>query len=325
MAITGPCAFVDTWGAVIIGGIGGFVYYCSSRLILFGLKIDDPLDAAAVHAGCGAWGMIGGALLSSSELVEAWYGPLVDPGGNGDTTGTRPYGLFLGGGGRLLGAHVVYILVIAAWTSSIMTPFFYMLKKVGIMRVPASVEIAGLDVSYHGGSSYPGHEMHAMSMILDRPPPTTTKTTDLPSISGGLRLRNSMSRVSSGVSISGGGGGALHAIVEEAVMLALAEVERRGWEPPPPTLPQSLPQSQVQTMPILPTHYEEEECESDDDEFGSKIGSGGGGGGDDEGGGEEGAGDESERGGGNMNHDMMKSHSLAELQSAMQRQYSKTE
>ena len=39
-----------------------------------------------------------------------------------------------------------------------MTPFFILLYRSGIMRVPPEAEAAGLDVSYHGGSSYPGHQ-----------------------------------------------------------------------------------------------------------------------------------------------------------------------
>lgn len=36
-----------------------------------------------------------------------------------------------------------------------MTPFFIMLKKVGLFRVSPEVEAQGLDVSHHGGSAYP--------------------------------------------------------------------------------------------------------------------------------------------------------------------------
>jgi hypothetical protein len=42
----------------------------------------------------------------------------------------------MGGSGSLLAAHVLYILVIAAWVGAIMTPFFLLLKRAGLMRVP---------------------------------------------------------------------------------------------------------------------------------------------------------------------------------------------
>ena len=38
-----------------------------------------------------------------------------------------------------------------------MIPFWYLLKVVGLFRVPANEETVGLDASYHGGTAYPGH------------------------------------------------------------------------------------------------------------------------------------------------------------------------
>ena len=101
VAITGPCAFVQTWAAWIIGLGAGVLYYLASKFILYKLKVDDPLDAIAVHAVSGAWGMVGGALFAASDLVTAWYGP--QPGVSmADFTSTgqgqRYYGLFMGGG-----------------------------------------------------------------------------------------------------------------------------------------------------------------------------------------------------------------------------------
>jgi Amt family ammonium transporter len=55
VSITGSCPVVEGWAAVVIGFIGGFVYYGSSKLLLK-LKIDDPLDASPVHFFCGMWG-----------------------------------------------------------------------------------------------------------------------------------------------------------------------------------------------------------------------------------------------------------------------------
>lgn len=71
----------------------------------------------------------------------------------------------MGGNGSLLAAHLVYILVIAAWVLGIMLPFFYTLNWAGLMRVQPEVERDGLDVSYHGGSSYP-HERAASNIAL---------------------------------------------------------------------------------------------------------------------------------------------------------------
>jgi len=69
--------------------------------------------------------------------------------------GPKPhYGLFYGGGGRLLGCQVIGILVIAGWVIVNMTLFFGVFKFLGRLRISAEEEQAGLDVSKHGGSAY---------------------------------------------------------------------------------------------------------------------------------------------------------------------------
>jgi len=45
----------------------------------------------------------------------------------------------------------------AGWVLANMIPFWLLLKKVGLFRVPANEETVGLDESYHGGTAYPGH------------------------------------------------------------------------------------------------------------------------------------------------------------------------
>jgi Amt family ammonium transporter len=60
----------------------------------------------------------------------------------------------MGGGGRLLGAHIVMILVIAAWVSFTMGPLFLVLNKIGLLRISAEDEMAGMDQTRHGGFAY---------------------------------------------------------------------------------------------------------------------------------------------------------------------------
>ena len=48
---------MQPWAAIIIGILSGWVYVGASRLMSHVLKIDDPLDAVAVHGFCGAWGL----------------------------------------------------------------------------------------------------------------------------------------------------------------------------------------------------------------------------------------------------------------------------
>jgi ammonium transporter, Amt family len=158
VAVTGGCGYMRPWAGFITGVIGGFVYYGSSKLILHTMKVDDPVDAIAVHFFCGMWGLIACSAFASPELVAATAGDLVDADGELVGDGQRPYGFIMGGGsdgGKLLAAHIVYILALCAWTVGITLPFFFIIKKLGQFRVDPEVEAAGLDVSHHGGSAYP--------------------------------------------------------------------------------------------------------------------------------------------------------------------------
>ena len=87
------------------------------------------------------WGLIATGAFATESLVA---------------TGNN-YGFIMGGNGNLLACQIVIILAILAWTMGIMVPFFMILKKLNLFRVPPEVESAGLDVSHHGGSAYP-HE-----------------------------------------------------------------------------------------------------------------------------------------------------------------------
>lgn len=68
------------------------------------MQLDDPLDAIAVHAWNGTWGVIAVGFFAGQGLVTASYG--VDP----YTGNERQYGCFLGGDGKLLGAQIIYSL-----------------------------------------------------------------------------------------------------------------------------------------------------------------------------------------------------------------------
>ncbi|KAG1361888.1 ammonium transporter 1 member 2-like [Cocos nucifera] len=142
-AITAGCSVVDPWAAVICGFMAAWVLIGLNKLAAK-VKFDDPLEAAQLHGGCGAWGIIFTALFAREKYVNEVY--MGRPG--------RPYGLFMGGGGRLLGAHIVQILVIAGWVSCTMGPLFYALHLIGLLRISPEDEMAGMDLTRHGGSAY---------------------------------------------------------------------------------------------------------------------------------------------------------------------------
>ncbi|CAM8894433.1 unnamed protein product [Rhodiola kirilowii] len=142
-AITGGCAVVDPWAAVICGFVAAFVLIGFNKLAEI-CKYDDPLEAAQLHGGCGAWGIIFTGLFAKQAYVNEVY-----PG-----VANRPYGLLMGGGWRLLAAHVVQILTIAGWVSVTMGTLFYVLHKLQLLRIPQEEEMAGMDLTSHGGFAY---------------------------------------------------------------------------------------------------------------------------------------------------------------------------
>ena len=64
-------------------------------------------------------------------------------------------GVFYGGRGNLLGIQILGVLIEIAWVVTMTTILFVSLKLAGILRTPADVERAGMDVSKHGGYAYP--------------------------------------------------------------------------------------------------------------------------------------------------------------------------
>lgn len=106
------------------------------------VSYDDPLEAAQLHGGCGAWGLIFTGLFATKKYVGEVY------------QAGRPYGLLMGGGGRLLAAQVVEIVAIVGWVSVTMGGLFYGLKKGKLLRISREDEMAGMDLTRHGGFAY---------------------------------------------------------------------------------------------------------------------------------------------------------------------------
>ena len=58
VAITAPCAFVNSVAAVGIGAVAGLLLCISVLFVEQTLKIDDPVGAISVHGVNGAWGVL---------------------------------------------------------------------------------------------------------------------------------------------------------------------------------------------------------------------------------------------------------------------------
>lgn len=142
VSITASCAFVDGWAAIVIGFTGACFFLLVQAGVL-GLKVDDPLDAFAVHGACGFWGAMAAALFNR-QIHQAAAG-----------YSEEYWGLFYGGGGRLLAANLVGAIAVAAWTLALVVPVFFAMKVIGILRISAEEEMLGNDITKHGGVAYP--------------------------------------------------------------------------------------------------------------------------------------------------------------------------
>ncbi|CAI9107527.1 OLC1v1006900C1 [Oldenlandia corymbosa var. corymbosa] len=142
-AITGGCSVVDPWAAVICGFVAAWVLIGFNKLA-DKVGYDDPLEAAQLHAGCGAWGIIFTGLFATKKYVNEVYPGLPE----------RPYGLLMGGGAKLLAAHLVQIVVIVGWVTVTMGTLFWLLHKFGLLRISVDEETAGMDLTSHGGFAY---------------------------------------------------------------------------------------------------------------------------------------------------------------------------
>ncbi len=144
VAITAPCAFVNTTGAVVIGTLAGLLVVGSVVFVERVLKVDDPVGAVSVHGVNGAWGM-----LALGLFADGTYGD----GFNGIEGAVR--GLFYGGGASQLIAQLIAVVVVFVWAFGLHWLFFKAQHTIMGIRSSAADELAGLDVTEMGILAYP--------------------------------------------------------------------------------------------------------------------------------------------------------------------------
>lgn len=142
VAITAGCATVDTWAAVVIGIISGWVYLTISKLLIK-FRIDDAVDAVPVHMGGGAWGLLSTGLFTKPSLLLAAYGTEAHPGW-----------FYQGDDFTRAGVQIVAILFIFGWAFGVMGAYFSFLNYMGWYRIDPLEEEVGMDISRHKGSCY---------------------------------------------------------------------------------------------------------------------------------------------------------------------------
>ncbi len=144
VAITAPCAFVNSLAAVIIGGIAGVLVVLAVFFVERVLKLDDPVGAIAVHGFNGAWGVLALGLFADGTYGDGW---------NGVAGPVR--GLFYGDASQFVAecigvlANFVYIGIAS----------FIVFKVIGLitggMRSSDEDQVNGLDAPEIGVEGYP--------------------------------------------------------------------------------------------------------------------------------------------------------------------------
>lgn len=147
--VTASTDCIDMYGAAIEGIIAGFAVVLVIEFIDKVVKVDDPVGAVGVHFANGLLGTICVGLFSTGQ--------------NGVGAG-----LFYGGGFKQLGIQLLGVVSVLAWVVVTMTITFEILKHTVGLRVPASVELEGLDISEHGlASAYAGFEISTSDLTVD--------------------------------------------------------------------------------------------------------------------------------------------------------------
>jgi len=142
VSITACAPVVSDWSALIIGAIGGLIYLGASSFVVSVLRVDDVVDAFAVHGACGLWSLLAcGLFADGADLMS----------------GATVRGALHGGGGTLLAAELLAACSIIAWSVLLATLTFGILRHRGWMRISDDFEMVGIDIgelgrpAYHGG------------------------------------------------------------------------------------------------------------------------------------------------------------------------------
>ena len=140
VAITAGCNVVATPLAMIIGAVGGVLMLLVTSY-LEKLRIDDGVDAVAIHGVGGAWGTLAVALFGNLELVG---------------TGLNRYQQLLV---QLLGIGVCFL-----WSFGVAYLLLNTVNRFTPLRVSVEEEELGLNVSEHQAKT----ELYEIFRVMDR-------------------------------------------------------------------------------------------------------------------------------------------------------------
>ena len=194
VAITAPCAFVNSAGAVLLGAIAGILVVGSVFFVERVLKLDDPVGAISVHGACGCWGVLSVGLFANGSYGGGWggvhklfkdgqwmrlvndgskavfdqYNTLIgtDPktGGWTDVGVTGIFGSWFGSTApsadfSQFGAQFLDVCALFIFVFLFSYLFFKLSNLVVPMRSKREDEIQGIDVPEMGAEAYPDFQL----------------------------------------------------------------------------------------------------------------------------------------------------------------------
>jgi ammonium transporter, Amt family len=143
VAITGSCAFVSPWSALLIGLVAGLITDWSVIMLERHLHVDDPVGAIAVHGVCGLWGALALGIFADGSYGMGWNG----------VQGTVR-GLLFGDPGQFA-AQLIGVITNLVVVFALALAFFVIVERTIGNRVAAEVEWSGLDMLEMGSDAYP--------------------------------------------------------------------------------------------------------------------------------------------------------------------------
>ena len=152
VGITAGCAFVDSWAAVVIGGVAGLVVV-NGVFFFEDRGIDDPVGALSVHGLNGIWGLVAVGLFANGKYGAGWNG--VDREifkARYGTDGVR--GLLYGDASQLY-AQLLEAGVCLGVGFVLAYSWFQFSDRITPMRAAPEDEERGLDVHELGAEAYP--------------------------------------------------------------------------------------------------------------------------------------------------------------------------
>jgi ammonium transporter, Amt family len=186
VAITAPCAFVNSIGACIIGLVAGVLVVFSVFFVEGKMKLDDPVGAISVHGVNGAWGVLSLGLLANGSYGAGWGGvhKLFKDGAvkvilNDGPASIAEYNKLTGAGwadqgviglfGNWFGApfgdasqflaQCVGTLTCAVFVIAFSVVWFKLSNLIIPIRSKREDEIAGLDMPEMGAECYPDYQL----------------------------------------------------------------------------------------------------------------------------------------------------------------------